>query len=465
MAKVLIASLGDAKKKSGAYYYENANYYLADKSYSDIYETPFVATAIKEFYNIDKIIFIGTVGSSWFLLYCYLYSKKNTYFIAEGIFEKDYFDDLELEYCKSKEDDAIKLKTQVDSMQNKLDKLKSSMGSICRDIVVLEYGITPEEQLKNLEILNRLADSLQDGDEVYFDISHAFRSLPFYELLAINLAKSIMQKNIRIEMVTYGMYEINEQNGNKTPIVDMTQLIELLDWTRAVDEYNRKGSFDLLLDLMSNKSYIVENFNELMSNKVKQSFMNLIKTMSLTHNYGDLATMIKMSSNALINLNKTLNHPTLMIMYQITKQIIDFFERYKEDRVALIYAFVQWKINKGQIVLGTLLLMDAIECTFLDILGVLYSNKENDKKIYKAKRKEVHEKLVYISRADPYVKSYIERYKELRDVRNDLAHPEPIGKKDFLGYMICEAKFFKETYLENLAPGKPKRKVFYDLLR
>ena len=104
--------------------------------------------------------------------------------------------------------------------------------------------------VENLSILNSLADSLKDGDRIIFDISHAFRSLPFYELLAINLAKSILKRDIRIEFVSYGMLEASSLYGGRTPIVDMTQLIELLDWTRAIDEYNRKGSFDLLTDLL-----------------------------------------------------------------------------------------------------------------------------------------------------------------------------------------------------------------------
>ena len=45
--------------------------------------------------------------------------------------------------------------------------------------------------MKNLSILNKFTLSLNEGDNIYFDISHAYRSLSFYELLAVNLAKNV----------------------------------------------------------------------------------------------------------------------------------------------------------------------------------------------------------------------------------------------------------------------------------
>ena len=65
-----------------------------------------------------------------------------------------------------------------------------------------------------------------------------------------------MMRNIRIEMVSYAMLKASRLYGGKTPIVGMMQLIELLDWARAVDDYNRSGHFHLLLELLKGSNKI-----------------------------------------------------------------------------------------------------------------------------------------------------------------------------------------------------------------
>ncbi|MCL2410417.1 MAG: TIGR02221 family CRISPR-associated protein [Treponema sp.] len=317
MAKVLIASIGSGNPKAERHAYRPAVYYSADIPNENFYETPLVAAALKKMYGIDEVIFVGTSGSSWGPLYDYIYSDNNidnNYFPISGIsgeYDLEYNIKLEENFNKSS---AIKTRLSVDQTKKDLVKLKETMGDFCRDIVVLEYGATPEEQLKNLTILNKLAEMLKDGDIVYFDISHAFRSLPFYELLTINLAKSILQRSISIEMVSYAMLEASSLYGGKTPVVDMTQLIELLDWTRAVDEYNRNGRFDLLLKLYKSDNKIGQHIKNQMSRQASIAFNKLVETMSSDNNAGDFKGMVDSPVAALENPNKVLEHPTLIYL-------------------------------------------------------------------------------------------------------------------------------------------------------
>ena len=62
--KVLIAGIGGGKNKETGTY-RVANYKIENKVYE---QRSFITSALEEHYGIDKIIFIGTMGSMNFIL-------------------------------------------------------------------------------------------------------------------------------------------------------------------------------------------------------------------------------------------------------------------------------------------------------------------------------------------------------------------------------------------------------------
>ena len=59
-------------------------------------------------------------------------------------------------------------------------------------------------------------------DKLSFDMTHSFRSLAFYELLALNFFKLSIKNSDSIDFISYGMFEYNVYNNNKTPIIDQS---------------------------------------------------------------------------------------------------------------------------------------------------------------------------------------------------------------------------------------------------
>lgn len=89
------------------------------------------------------------------------------------------------------------------------------------------------------EIFQICADAVDEGDEIIFDITHAFRSLP---LLIFIVAVYLRQvKNITLTHIIYGGYEARDRHANRSPIFDLTPFIRLLDWTNAVNVFQRSG--------------------------------------------------------------------------------------------------------------------------------------------------------------------------------------------------------------------------------
>jgi len=96
---------------------------------------------------------------------------------------------------------------------------------------------TDETQL--WKIFQTCADTVDEGDEIILDITHAFRSLP---LLVFIVAAYLRQvKRVKLKRIIYGAYEARDAEINHTPVFDLTPFVELLDWTNAVNVLQSSG--------------------------------------------------------------------------------------------------------------------------------------------------------------------------------------------------------------------------------
>lgn len=99
------------------------------------------------------------------------------------------------------------------------------------------------------QIFQSCASVLEDGDEVIFDITHGFRSIPLLAFLASVYVRSI--KNVELIGIYYGAYEAKSEAGI-TPVFDLTSFVRLLDWTVAVSHFNETGDARQLSTLLIN---------------------------------------------------------------------------------------------------------------------------------------------------------------------------------------------------------------------
>lgn len=111
-----------------------------------------------------------------------------------------------------------------------------------KPIVEKDFKLTPvdikdgssEEEL--WEIFDVLTGCLDEGDEVIFDVTHSFRSLPILTLLAATFLR--VAKSIKLKQVIYGAYEPEKTTA---PVFDLTPFITLLDWVTATDKFIKSG--------------------------------------------------------------------------------------------------------------------------------------------------------------------------------------------------------------------------------
>lgn len=223
MRKVLISFLGTGPftESNGLREYRTARYRFPDEKE---YETPFLAAALSDHYGIDKIILVGTVKSMWEEVY-------RTF--SHGEKDEDYYARLG-DYC---EQASHCTPLELPEIQ----KLTSAIGELAQ-VVLIHYGLTPEEIEHNQEIILSIEQYLENGDELYVDITHSFRSLPLFLLNTLIYAKNVSKKRIAIKHIHYGMFEAKKEMGGFTPVVDLSPVLDTIDWIVGAYAFQESGN-------------------------------------------------------------------------------------------------------------------------------------------------------------------------------------------------------------------------------
>ena len=99
------------------------------------------------------------------------------------------------------------------------------------------------------DIFRRVFEEIQPEDEVYLDITHAFRSIPMLGMSILNYAKAL--KNVQLKAIYYGAFEAL---GNRQQVLDMpmekrnaavlnlVQLSDIQDWAVSANVFIEHGN-------------------------------------------------------------------------------------------------------------------------------------------------------------------------------------------------------------------------------
>lgn len=101
------------------------------------------------------------------------------------------------------------------------------------------------------QVFNVILSGLEEGDELYFDLTHGFRYLPMLILVLGNYAKFL--KHTKTMSITYGNFEARAKETNTAPITDLRPLLMLQEWTDAASDYLRHGDVERMKQLSKDK--------------------------------------------------------------------------------------------------------------------------------------------------------------------------------------------------------------------
>jgi CRISPR-associated Csx2 family protein len=400
MAKVLISSLGTGPPDSNntsSREYRKAVYKFegSDKEY----KTSFVATALSEHLEVDKIYLVGTSKSMWEEVYRYFSTVSNQ------LFDEDYWTDLgeKVESFRSgdpkiNENDLENVNKAIDDYLRYL-RSSASGGSHC---YIIDYGLNERELWKNFDVIIRIGDNLNENDEIYLDITHSFRSIPLFNYLMLDLIRILKLKNdFKLSGLFYGMLDVIKE-FDYAPIVDLSPLYNITLWARGAYNFINYGNGYLLADLINDDA-------------VSRSIRNISDIVNINH-----IDEFKREIDRLNNLLDDTNSPELIIKY-MQPFLMSFTDRFKgiSSSGKLQLALAEWYFDNKRFAQGYICLVESVITRLLEI----YRGKNSKIKVNQTNREKIKNLILYTPfKQRPEYKGLYEEYNIIREKRNVIAH-------------------------------------------
>ncbi len=376
MSKILIASLGTGVKKEGGY--RLAKYEIDGKHYTE----KIIAKALYNHIKFDKIFMIGTSRSMWDAVY-------------ETFDGKD--EDLQFRLYAKQEKGSLE-KSDLRTIETGWEENFGMLGS---KTFLVNYGLNDDQLWSNFEIYLQIAEYIENGDRIYLDITHSFRSLALMSYIMLDFIKSVQQKRFTVEAVFYGMFEYSYEPSNTdriTPIIDLKILFEISEWIKAISALKNYGRTELVAE-NSEKSF-----------GAKSEATKLFNGFSESISIANLAS-IKSYVNRVRNKLSVFDNTDSVIMKLVSKDLICFIKRMDKKNLSdFQFEMSKWYCENKNYAMSYIVLAESIVSRVCEKESIGLETKED-----RDKAKDIlHRKADYRSLSDKYGIPNI--------VRNNIAH-------------------------------------------
>lgn len=394
MAKILITPLGKGVKKDREYLKGNYRFPKSDKEY----KTSFIAAALSQHLQIDKMYIIGTSKSMWEEVYSYFKEKS-----GKNLDDEYYTKLASLLWGEGKNGvsvkDLYKVNEAVDSYLKSHYELASG-GSEC---IVINYGINEEELWENFDLFMKISKKIKDGDEIYLDITHSFRSISLFMYLMMDFIHTLRTKeNIKLAGIYYGMLDVSRELGY-APVVDLKPLFEITNWTKGIYDFINYGSGYFMANLTKDKDFknTIENISDLIS-------INYIKD-------------LKSEVDKLDNYFKSTNTGIPVISHMMP-QITEFIDRFKGLNLNSDFQFelAKWNFENRRYANGFICLAESIVTRMIDIYVKAGENVSSSN--YHRKCMKHFLRNILNEDTNPRNKEISSLYEYISNIRNNIAH-------------------------------------------
>lgn len=316
------------------------------------------------------------------------------------------------------------------------------------------------------QIFSAVFNSLSQGDEVVFDITHAFRSIPMLAVVVLNYAKVL--KNIGLQGIFYGAFEklgqpreveVMPVEDRKVPILNLTAFDQLLDWTLAVDRFLGAGDAKAVCALARKSVMPILKESKggdaaaaairKLADSIENYSRNLAtcRTPEVSQSVVDLREKLEKSWH--VDMVKPLFH----LFEPIEKQVREF----KGDIVGDGIQAARWCLECNLIQQGVTILFETLITYLLYRVGADYLDRalrnaaSSAVQLYNQKKPEsewtgdaalhagITKKIIEVCDKNTEVAKLLDR---LNKVRNDINHAG--YKKDSLPAKVIEEKFRSE---------------------
>lgn len=296
-------------------------------------------------------------------------------------------------------------------------------------------------------LFQSVVDSVNDGEEVIFDITHGFRSLPFLSFLAAAYLRTV--KHVKLEAVLYGNFEARDQSvtPNRAPVIDLTEFVSLLDWMTAADRFIRFGDGqDLARQLERTKPDPRVASKEALSDwtrnvgKIGGALAQLSQSLRMLRPRDAMTGSALLRARLLDAAGSTATHPRPFQV--LSRQISDAYsplaldeEQIVQDaatELAVERELLHWYLKRGQIIQAAavgrewIVTWAMLHLNYADILD--HDSRSAVERLLGHAVQESKNNRIFPSQtknvltAIPSIDSAIDLYSQLGNARNDIMH-------------------------------------------
>jgi CRISPR-associated Csx2 family protein len=326
-----------------------------------------------------------------------------------------------------------------------LKGLKTELSSLGLKLKIEEECIPEGKSEEELwELFKKVLDKIDKNDEIYLDITHSFRSLPFLMMIALNYAVNI--KNAKIKGIYYGAIEAlgtpqelrnMPKEERNAPIFNLVPFVTLFDWTIATRRFIDLGDASLLQQLAQEelKPLLIKTGGK-EGSELKKFITSLSK---LSHSFAtcrasEIPKIISLIKEKINDVKKELHIlPTFLPLIDVIQEKLDKI-KFNEKGLEETLSTAEWCLEHNLIQQGFTLLQEGIITFYLKQIGLKeVANRDNRKAVADAinyivrnvsetdtLRKFPHkEKLYSIIKSS---NSIAELFTQISEYRNDLNH-------------------------------------------
>lgn len=355
-------------------------------------------------------------------------------FITNAAYEKNWLDNGH----KERNTDNIK----------KCMGLKRCIESLELPVSIQKVSIPEGKSEKEIwEIFQIVYDELKAGDEVMFDITHAFRSIPMLAIVILNYAKTM--KNVSLSGIYYGAFEVLGSyheaeklppEKRRAPILNLTSFDQLMEWSFAVDRFLKAGNASPISSLAkkSIKPVLAATKGQDIAASTLRNIANgleeFTKTLSTCRGRNITATTAKLKQN----IDRCQSLELIRPFKPIFKQVKNQMDLFSGDSIADGIQAAKWCLKHNLVQQGYTILQETLISYFIikinenpeainrEIVGqAIYIHTQNERlsqekwKEPSKSNMEITKKLIAFYKTKGEL---VKIYRNLSKDRNDLNH-------------------------------------------
>ncbi|MDR1491138.1 MAG: TIGR02221 family CRISPR-associated protein [Planctomycetaceae bacterium] len=429
MTRIFISTLGTND-------YEECNY-VFDNDKEKTYQSRFIQeVTIRHFCKNwdsnkgDRICILCTKGDGGA-------KKKN--WMDNGQFEKDEHGPL-----TKKPKTCRGLESTLNEMIKEADYSKLNIIDSCIEI---NDGKNTDEIWS---IFDAIYSRIEDGDEVYFDITHAFRSIPMLIMVVIPYAKVL--KNITIANITYGAFDARDSKTKEVPVFNLTDFVKLMDWTSAAKEfvdYGKTASLKTLINMDNEPVLKATKGTDKTAQILKKSMRGIEEFAAsiFTNNLQEIYNFnIKPSVEELKkeNENNIKIKPFVPLIEKITKKVSCF----NRNDWSNVFEATQWCVNHEMYQNAYSILLEGIISISLEQVGEPSDKKSGFRKL------PVNAAEVVRKSERNLIESREENIQDLNDKEKEICEKICGIYSKEIAQKICNLNSYRNSYM-HAGTGEP----------